>query len=68
MKNRKVLLPALLSMALVFSQILPGVVAEASDDYNSPRSARSATGRILTRSPQANITRWGLRTTAPWSL
>jgi alpha-tubulin suppressor-like RCC1 family protein len=36
MKNRKNLLPALVSIALVFSLILPAVVAEASDDYNSP--------------------------------
>jgi alpha-tubulin suppressor-like RCC1 family protein len=35
-KNRKILLPALLSTALVFSLILPAVVAEASDDYNYP--------------------------------
>jgi alpha-tubulin suppressor-like RCC1 family protein len=36
MKNRKILLPILLSMALVVSQVLPAVVAEASDDYDSP--------------------------------
>jgi alpha-tubulin suppressor-like RCC1 family protein len=36
MENRKILLPALFSIALVFSLILPAVVAEASDDYNYP--------------------------------
>jgi alpha-tubulin suppressor-like RCC1 family protein len=35
-KNRKNLLPVLLSIALVFSLILPAVVAEASDDHSRP--------------------------------
>jgi alpha-tubulin suppressor-like RCC1 family protein len=36
MKNRQMLLSVLLSIALIFSLILPAVVAEASDDYNYP--------------------------------
>jgi alpha-tubulin suppressor-like RCC1 family protein len=36
MKNRKMLLQVLLSIAFVFSLILPAVVIEASDDYSRP--------------------------------
>ena len=65
MKNRKMLLPALLSIALVFSLILPASIAEASVTVHRPddRSishlavdSSSAASAMALNTPQGQVT------------
>ena len=57
MKNRKMLLPALLTIILSFGLIFPALVARASAMALNTYSAMGA-GLRLPWSPQATITRW----------